>query len=237
MSQINAKLSNLIKNYQPTEATKNVVKSTTSVFLVGITGAGKDTIKQKLLETDRFYHLVSHTTRPPRINNGVAEENGVDYYFIDDAEAMRMLAAGEFIEAKEVYTGTIYGTSVAEFRTAIDQGRLPLTDIDIQGAIEYQAISSSVVVIFILPPSFTAWRERMLGRYSSQADFETDWAKRRATAKRELETALSSTKFHFLINDQLDMAINQALKIIDNQTSESEQLVARKLAQEFLQKL
>ena len=73
----------LINNYQPTDETIEMVQLTNVVLLAGITGAGKDTIKKRLLKMPYFRDIVSHTTRLPRINNGKAEEDGVDYHFID----------------------------------------------------------------------------------------------------------------------------------------------------------
>src|SRR4051794_18748895 len=89
-----------LATYQPTAETKELIKQTPILLLVGPTGAGKDSIKDKLLSTGRFHHIVSHTTRPPRINHGVVEQDGREYHFIDKTSAGRMLDDHSFIEAK-----------------------------------------------------------------------------------------------------------------------------------------
>ena len=109
-------LKNLIKNYQPNQAASDVVQRTKIVLLVGIFGAGKDTVKRRLLEDNEFADIVSYTTRQPRQNAGVLETPGVDYHFIDEA-AVNILENHEFIENIGAYrkdvTGYLYGGDVS----------------------------------------------------------------------------------------------------------------------------
>lgn len=81
------------------------------IILVGRAASGKDYIRKKL-ETRGFKYAISYTTRPPRKD----EVNGVDYIFISDAEAVRMIEAGEFYEYV-YFNGWTYGTSVEQFNT------------------------------------------------------------------------------------------------------------------------
>ena len=90
----------LIENYQPTEMAVELVKKANIALLAGISGAGKDTIKKRLLQDVTFSDIVSHTTRPPRRNNNRPEIDGVDYHFIDLEQAEQMVKNREFIEAK-----------------------------------------------------------------------------------------------------------------------------------------
>src|ERR1700752_4145357 len=110
-------LTQKLANYKPTAATEQIIKSTPILLLVGPTGAGKDALKDKLLTTGRYHHIISHTTRLPRINHGVIEQNGREYHFIDKQTAERMLDNHEFIEAK-IYSTNVYGTSVSEIQAA-----------------------------------------------------------------------------------------------------------------------
>src|SRR3954465_7753267 len=102
-----------LADYRPSEAVKQPVGNTPILLLVGPTGAGKDSVKDKLLGTGRFHHIISHTTRQPRVNHGVLEKDGHEYHFIDPATAESMLDNHQFIEAK-LYSDNLYGTSVAE---------------------------------------------------------------------------------------------------------------------------
>lgn len=202
----------LITNYLPSRAAAQLIESARVVLLVGISGAGKDTIKHELLLDGDFQDIVSHTTRAPRINNGIAERSGVDYHFIDDDTAVRMLESQEFIEAKFVH-GTVYGTSLAEVESAHRLGKIAITDVDVQGVEEYKELSSDVVAIFIIPPDFATWQERLKKRYDTEAEFAAEWPRRRASAINELRHALEVPYYHFVTNDQLPEAIEVVSKI------------------------
>lgn len=203
-------LEHLIKIYQPTDDAVELVRTTHITLLVGISGAGKDTIKRQLLKNDDYRDIVSHTTRAPRSNNGVAEVPDVDYHFIDATEALRMVESDEFIEAKYVH-GTVYGTSVSELQRSHDENKIAITDIDVQGVAEYKELAQSVVAIFILPPSYSQWRQRLAARYETAEEFEMEWPKRRDSAIVELTHALEVPYYHFVINDDLD----ETVEIVD----------------------
>ena len=196
-------LAQKIAAYQPNGGVRQLVADTKLVLLVGVSGAGKDTTKQRLLQDPEFADIVSYTTRSPRQNAGVQERDGVDYHFIDEATAEKMLDAHDFIEAKFVH-GTVYGTGVAEIQAIHDAGRIAITDIDVQGVDEYKNLSQTVVAIFLLPPNYDEWRRRLQTRYASVEEFEAEWPKRFASAIKELTHALEVPYYHFIINDNLD---------------------------------
>lgn len=202
-------LQQLIATYRvPAEAIE-LVRNTPIVLLVGVSGAGKDTIKRRLLAQGGYHHIVSHTTRAPRTNGGVMEEDGVDYHFVSREKAVEMLQNGEFIEAKE-YSGNVYGTSVAEIQKAHDEGKIAITDLEVQGVAEYKELSPNVIAEFILPPSYAEWQRRLLDRYGSAGVDEADMTKRMRTAMAELEEALRQPYYHFVVNENLDEAVRAA---------------------------
>lgn len=203
----------LIANYQPSRAAIALIQSTKIVLLVGISGAGKDTIKRKLLERDDYKDIISHTTRAPRMDDGVLETDGLEYNFVSMDEARDMLEQQAFIEAKFVHGSVVYGTSVKEVEDAYKQGKIAITDIDVQGVEEYKQLSQDVVAVFILPPDFTTWRERLSKRYATPEEFEAEWPKRRASAITELRQALEVPYYHFIINDNLDETVRIADEI------------------------
>jgi len=204
-------LEKLIASYKLPKDAAKIIKHTKIALLVGISGAGKDTIKHALLRQAIFGEIVSHTTRQPRYNEGVLEKDGVDYHFIDDEKAHDMLQNGEFVEAKFVH-GTVYGTSVKEIREAAQRG-VAITDIDVQGVEEYKKVSSKVVAIFIVPPDYDTWVARLKRRYSTNEEFLKEWPKRRASAIRELTRALELPYYHCVINDDIDRAVHVVSEI------------------------
>lgn len=201
-----------IADYQPSELVKELLRSTKITLLVGIAGAGKDTIKKRLLQSDAFRDIVSHTTRPARSNSGIPERDGTDYHFVTTDTIETMLGHQEFIEAKVVH-GTVYGTSIAELQCAHDQNKIAITDIDVQGVDEYKRLADETVAIFILPPDYATWRARLEKRYASSAEFAAEWPKRRRSAIKELTHALEVPYYHFIINDTLDEAVRVASEI------------------------
>jgi guanylate kinase len=229
-------LSEVVASYQLPDHAAELIRSTKIVLLAGITSAGKDTIKKELLKKPEFRDIVSHTTRAPRTNNGVMEVDGLDYHFIDQTEAERMLGNEEFIEAKFVH-GTIYGTSVRALQEIHNEGRVAITDLDVQGVAEYKKISQNVVAIFVLPPSYDIWLQRLEDRYGVTKVSQEEWEKRRDSAIRELSHALLTPYYHFVINDRLEQAVSAVLEITSHPTDEfhSKDDEARIRARELLQ--
>jgi len=199
-------LQTLVDAYTISPAAVELVRKTPVTLLVGVSGAGKDTIKHELLKTGNYHHIVSHTTRALRENGGVMEQDGVEYHFISKEKAAEMLQNGEFVEAKK-YGDNVYGTSVAEIQKAFDEGKIAITDIEVQGVAEYKAISGSVIAIFILPPSYEEWQRRLHARYGEKGVDPVDIAKRMQTAIAELEEALDKPYYHFVVNEKLDEAV------------------------------
>lgn len=204
-------LEQLVTDYTPPSEATDIIKNAKIALLVGISGAGKDTIKNQLLVQPGFSGIISHTTRAPRENLGVLEQDGKEYHFISNDTAERMLQHGEFVEAKFVH-GTVYGTSIAEVRRASEHG-VALNDIDVQGVTEYKAVSNAVIAIFVLPPSYDVWIQRLKNRYENEAEFAAEWPKRRASAIAELTQALEVPYYHFVINGELERSVRVVSEI------------------------
>jgi guanylate kinase len=227
-----------IKVYQTPPSAEELVRQTKIVLLVGIAGAGKDTIKKRLLESGKYHDIVSHTTRPPRVNNDTLEQPGVHYHFISLEDAEQMVDEYKFIEVKFVH-GTVYGTSVQSLEEAKINDAIAITDLDVQGVDEYKEISHSVIAIFIVPPSFNIWLERLRGRYPDESEFLKELPKRRDSAIRELKRALSLPYYHFIVNDSLDAAVKAADSIATgtdtfHRKDDEARLQARDLLDEIL---
>lgn len=221
-----------LDNYKIPKNAIQLIKDTKMVFVVGVTAAGKDTIRKRLVGKGGYHPVVSHTTRPPRNNHGVLEQNGIDYHFIDFPTADRMLRDDGYVEAK-IYSGNIYGTSVAEIQKAHDEDRIAITDIEVQGVAEYKAIADNVVAIFLLPPDFATWQKRLESRYIASNIDPQDMQKRLLTAKAELSEALTKPYFEYVINKDLDETVRVVDEIahgnFSREKNEQSRAVARKL--------
>lgn len=233
---MNQVLHDTIDNYQVPAPAVEVLNDTKIAFIVGVSGAGKNTVLHNLLKTGKYHLIVSHTTRSPRANHGVQEQNGVEYFFIDEDKALQMLEDKEFIEAKH-YSGNLYGTSVSEIKKAHDEGKIAISDIEVQGVAEYKNVADNVIPIFLLPPDFETWQNRLMFRYGDNQANPEDIKKRMQTAKIELQEALDKDYFEFIVNDDLDKTVQIADEIAHGHLSTRKNQRAKELAQDLLQKL
>lgn len=232
---MNDSLLQALQNYRMPARAAKLIRGTRIVFLVGVTGAGKDTVIHQLIKSSDYHRIVSHTTRLPRRNHGVLEQNGVDYHFVDQQTIETMLESGGFVEAKQ-FSGNVYGTSVAEIQMAYDEGKIAITEIEVQGVAEYRAISDKVTPIFLLPPDFDIWQQRLSQRYGEAVN-PADLAKRLATAKIELQEALSKNYFEYVVNEDLEETIKIVNEIAHGYFSTAKNDQAKTIAKDLLARL
>lgn len=161
-------------------------------------GAGKTTLARALVEKhDDVEFSVSATTRARR----AYEESSRDYNFVADAEFDRMVAAGELIEWATVHSRK-YGTPRVEIEARLDQGRIVLLDIDVQGARQVRAAMPEAVLVFVLPPSALELRARLAGRDSEGPE---ERHVRLNTARQELKAAAEFD--YIVVNDNFDRSL------------------------------
>jgi len=175
------------------------------LFVVaGPSGAGKTTVireARKLVDVDLS---VSVTTRQPR----PGEVDGVDYIFVTEDEFDRLAEASEFLEWEEVY-GSRYGTPRRRVEEALERGRDVLLEIDVKGARAVKASMPGALLVFVMPPSEGALRERLEGR----ADGKTEIESRLAVAPVELEAGTREFDL-VIVNDVLESAADKLAKVL-----------------------
>jgi guanylate kinase len=177
------------------------------VFVVtGTSGAGKGTIERALL--DRMPELelaISATTRSRR----AGEENGREYWFISDEEFDRKLAEGEFLEHIVFEWGQRSGTLRSEIDRILDAGRIPLLDLETEGAFAVAETVSGAVTIFVKAPSFEE-NERRLRDRATESEGEIE--ERLELARRQLEQERLFD--HVIENDDLERAVEELEAIV-----------------------
>ena len=175
------------------------------VVISGPSGAGKGTIcKQLLMEMGYLKVSVSATTRKPR--QGEAE--GSSYYFIDEEEFINRINKGEFLEYAKVY-GNYYGTPKEEVFKQLKAGNDIILEIDIQGALQVKKNYPKGVFIFILPPSLTELKNRIVGRGT---DSKEGILRRMECAYDELNYAFEYD--YVVLNDHVEEATEKIKHII-----------------------
>ena len=171
------------------------------LVLSGPSGAGKSTIiNAASAEIGEYYFSISTTTRAPR----VGEEHGVDYFFVSKANFEEDIKAGNFLEYAEVH-GNYYGTSLKPVREALEEGKLVIFDIDVQGHRLVRAKMNDVTTsAFITPPTLKALEERLRARCT---DDESVIVNRIENAKSEIQ-AVGEYDFT-IINDTVEKAAEE----------------------------
>lgn len=206
-------LKSKIQNYKPSDDAIETLRRQRLIIFAGIAGAGKNTIMNELVKTGKYHDIITSTTRAPRENNGVLEQDGIDYHFLTTEQANEKLDAGEYIEVAPVHE-RVNGLLVSELKNAEAAGKIPIIDVDVQGVKAYKALSDNVIAIFVVPPTFGEWVERMKGRYESIEEFEKVWPVRSQSAIMEMEEVLREPYYHFIVNEDLEQAVHSAEKII-----------------------
>lgn len=170
-------------------------------------GAGKTTIVKHLLEQDMgLAFSVSATTRPPR--NG--EVNGRDYHFMSVDDFKGSIAAGEFVEWEEVYSGRFYGTLRSELERIWADGHHALFDIDVVGGLDLKELyQTRALAIFVSPPSVEVLEQRLRSRGTE------DEATLRVRVDKAIHEMDMADRFDAVItNNDLDTACEEAVSLV-----------------------
>lgn len=139
------------------------------IILTAPSGAGKTTVKSKLLAalTKELSFSVSATTRKIRGN----EQEGIDYHFTNEEVFKKLIEKKAFIEWEMVYPGLYYGTTIEELNRIWNEGKIPVLDIDVKGALNVKnQFGNLVLSIFIEPPSIAVLKERLEKRGTDSAE-------------------------------------------------------------------
>jgi guanylate kinase len=116
------------------------------LVITGPSGAGKGTLIRSLVARLPILEVaVSATTRPKR----PGEEDGREYWFLDDAEFDRRVTAGEFLEYVPYVSGRRYGTLASEIDRIAASGRVCVLELELEGALTVQEQVAGSVTIFI----------------------------------------------------------------------------------------
>jgi guanylate kinase len=151
-----------------------------------------------------MYYSISMTTRPPR----PGERNGIDYYFVSRVEFENKVAQQGFLEWAQ-YVDDYYGTPREPVEQALDTGQDVLLEIEVQGALQVKQAMPEATLVFIVPPSLSELRRRLLVRGTDSL------GKVNKRLRRAQEEILLADQFKYvLVNDQLDKAVSDFAAII-----------------------
>jgi guanylate kinase len=178
------------------------------IVISGPSGAGKDTVMQRMKERGMPFHfVVTANTRPKREN----EIHGKDYFFISKEEFARMIEQDELIEYAIVY-GDYKGIPKAQVREALASGKDVVMRLDVQGAETVRKLAPEALLIFITPETEDELERRLRDRRTESSD---SLALRIATARKEFQR-IENFDYVIINRDfQLDDTVNRVRAIID----------------------
>jgi guanylate kinase len=177
------------------------------IVISGPSGAGKDSILQRMKERNLPFHfVVTATTRPPRPN----EVHGQDYFFVTKEEFARMIEQNELLEYAIVY-GDYKGIPKQQVRQALASGQDVILRIDVQGAETIRKLVPEALLIFVTVESEEELVRRLKRRKTESPE---ELALRIATARKELQRIEA---FDYVVvneEDRLDEAVDTIAAII-----------------------
>jgi len=178
------------------------------IIITAPSGSGKTTLVRRLLATcPELAFSISACTRKPRDG----EQHGRDYYFYSEDKFKQLIAEGAFVEWEMVYPGKYYGTLKSEMERIWKDGKYPLVDIDVKGALAiHDAYPDNSLSIFIEAPSLDELRNRLMKRGT-----ETEESLNERVAKAAEEITFAPRFNRIIINDNVDVAAKELITVVE----------------------
>jgi guanylate kinase len=180
------------------------------VVVTGTSGAGKGTLERILLERmpDVFELAVSATTRERR----PAEQEGREYYFVSEAVFEHRVRDDEFLEYVDLPWGARSGTLRSEIDRIQANGKVPLLDLETDGAIRVKETIPGAVTIFVDAPTFEEL-ERRLRERATESSGEIQERLDLARRQRELRDRFD----YLIVNDDVERAADELQAIVQRE--------------------
>lgn len=191
-------------------------------------GTGKTTLVQALVDSmQKITVSISHTTRKKR----PLEVNGINYYFVDEAQFKSLIAENDFLEHARIFNH-YYGTSKKWVQETLQSGMDVILEIDWQGYQQIKKALPHTIGVFILPPTLQDLKKRLISR---NQDDDAIIQTRLEDAK---ETVAHIQEFDYVVvNDDFERALTDLKNIIKaGRLKASKQCLRyQKLIHDFLQ--
>ena len=199
------------------------------VILSSPSGAGKTTLVKLLSKSRDFYTSISHTTRKPRNN----EEEGKDYYFVNNDQFQNLIKKKEFLEYANVFSH-LYGTTKTPVIKNLENSKNVVFDIDWQGTeqIKKKNLEYKLLTFFVLPPS-----KKVLFNRLSNRDMKDKLIVDERMKEFNKDILHWKNYDYVVINDDLQRCFNKICELIDSFIDGSKSNYDRQLIEKHISKL
>jgi guanylate kinase len=176
--------------------------------ITGPSGAGKGTLIRELLtRLPELEVAISATTRAQR----PGEENGREYWFLDEPTFRARIDEGAFLEWVEYVSGKFYGTLRSELERISESHRVCVLELELEGALRVQEHVAGAVTVFIAADVDEL--ERRLRERATESTGEI--GERIRLAREQLEQA---HRFRYMVrNDDLLRASEVLTAIVERE--------------------
>ena len=176
------------------------------IDLSGPSAVGKGTVRKEIFSQPdtSLEYSISMTTRSPR----EGEIDGVDYFFKTREEFEALIERDKLLEYAE-FVGNYYGTPVDYVRETLDQGKDVFLEIEVQGARQVREKFPDGLFIFLVPPSLSELKNRIVTRGTETEDVINN---RMTVAKEEIE--MMNLYDYVVENDQIERACDRIKAIV-----------------------
>ena len=176
------------------------------LVVTGTSGAGKGTLEKILLKRMPELELaVSATTREQR----PGEVNGREYWFITPEKFESLVEEDEFLEYVDLPWGARSGTLRSEIDRIRANGKVPLLDLETDGALRVQETIPGSVTVFVDAPTFEELERRLRERAtesSGEIQVRLDLAR-----KQQQQRSLFN---YAIVNDDVERAADELIGIV-----------------------
>ena len=176
------------------------------VIISGPSGAGKDTVVNNYVKKNKKNAWVSVSCTSREMRPG--DEEGVSYFFISREQFEEKIKNGDFLEYAE-YNGNYYGTPKESIEERLQNGIDVILVIEVQGALKVKELVPEAIFIFIMPPSMSELRKRLVARKTESKDKILNRFKR---AYQEINEV--SNYNYVVINDDVKTAVDKVSAIL-----------------------
>lgn len=175
------------------------------MILSGPSGVGKDTVINSWQARNlNVARVVAYTTRSPR----TGEIDGLDYNFVPREIFETKAADGDFLEYKEVH-GNYYATPLADMEAMLEDGKISILKIDVQGALTAMELRPDALTVFLMPPSIEELEGRIRGRGTED---DATIEKRLRNAREEI--AVRDKYQHIIVNEDVEDTVDLLERLV-----------------------